>query len=294
MSLTSQIGSSDGSFKLSQKIVAALAEKFAFKFEDGWDTISSRPVESILKRIKRDKRRANPTSAIKHARTGFSYFTQKERPVCQAAHPEATFGELSRYVSEKWKALTPEKLAEFKAMEAADKIRYQEERATMLATNPVVATETAPVSEETAPVKEKKAKVAKATPVAVTATAESSAPVSAPKAKAVKAVKASKEAKEAKVVEAVEAPVVAVPAPTATPAVAAVVTTTVVESKPTKPKSAKKDVSVEVKPIIAAVAAVVEAKAVKADKPTKATATSDVKPVVKAVAAPKASKSVKA
>ena len=292
MSLTSQIGSSDGSFKLSQKIVAALAEKFAFKFEDGWDTISSRPVESILKRIKRDKRRANPTSAIKHARTGFSYFTQKERPVCQAAHPEATFGELSRYVSEKWKALTPEKLAEFKAMEAADKIRYQEERATMLATNPVVATETAPVSEETAPVKEKKAKVAKATPVAVTATAESSAPVSAPKAKAVKAVKASK---EAKVVEAVEAPVVAVPAPTATPAVAAVVTTTVVESKPTKPKSAKKDVSVEVKPIIAAVAAVVvEAKAVKADKPTKATATSDVKPVVKAVAAHKASKSVKA
>ena len=288
MSLTSQIGSSDGSFKLSQKIVAALAEKFAFKFEDGWDTISSRPVESILKRIKRDKRRANPTSAIKHARTGFSYFTQKERPVCQAAHPEATFGELSRYVSEKWKALTPEKLAEFKAMEAADKIRYQEERATMLATNPVVATEAATVSEETAPVKEKKAKVAKAAPVAAavaTAVSSAPAPVSAPKVKSVKA------SKEAKAVEAIAAPVVAAPAPTATPAVAAVVATTVVESKPTKPKSAKKDVSVEVKPVITAV---VEVKAAKADKPAKATATTEAKPVVKAVAAPKASKPVKA
>ena len=35
MSLTSQIGSSDSAFKLSQKLVSSLAEKFGFKFEKG-------------------------------------------------------------------------------------------------------------------------------------------------------------------------------------------------------------------------------------------------------------------
>ena len=227
MSLTSQIGSSDVSFKLSQKIVSALAEKFAFKFEDGWDTISSRPIESIQKRIRRDKRRANPTSSIKHARTGFSYFTQKERPVCQAEHPEATFGELSRYVSEKWKALSPESLAEFKAMEIEDKVRYQNERAAMLAVVSVSTSETGAVLEE--PVKEKKVKKEKTIPVVV-----SDVLVPVPKVKSAKASKAVK-------VEVVAAA-----------AVTSIPSTLPVEAKTTKPKSAKKEItSTEVKPVVA-------------------------------------------
>ena len=128
MSLTAQIGSSELSFKLSQKLVASLAETFAFSFEDGWNTVSTRTVDNIQKRLKREKRRANPTAAIKHPRTAFSFFTQKQRPVCQAAHPEATFGQLSRFVSEGWKALTPAQMADFKALETADKARYKVDR----------------------------------------------------------------------------------------------------------------------------------------------------------------------
>jgi len=169
MSLTSQISSTEVSFKLSQKIVSALAEKFSFKFEDGWTAVSNRPIDLIQKRLRREKRRANPASAVKHARTAFSFFTQKQRPVSQTAHPEASFGQLSRYVSEAWKALTPEQMVEFKTLEIADKERYQKERAAVLAALPVegeavaVTTPTETVAE---PVKEKKVRKAKSAEVA--------------------------------------------------------------------------------------------------------------------------------
>jgi hypothetical protein len=161
MSLTAKIASSEDTFKLSQKIVSALADKFSFKFEDGWNTISSRPVDTIQKRIRREKRRANPTSSIKHARTAFSFFTQKQRPLSQAAHPEASFGQLSRYVSEAWKALTPAQMAEYKTLENADKERYQKERSEVLSNMPAVVGDATPVEEVAEPVKEKKVRKAK-------------------------------------------------------------------------------------------------------------------------------------
>jgi len=267
MSLTSQIGSTDVAFKLTQKIVSALAEKFGFKFEDGWDVISSRPVENIQKRLKREKRRSNPASAIKHSRTAFSYYTQRSRPLCQAAHPEATFGQLSRYVSEAWKALTPAQMDEFKAMEAADKIRYQNERAALAsATPPAVDGTLATLEEE--PVKEKKVKkekATKATTPTATASASTPAPVTAPapvsatpKVEKVKSAKASKS----------PAPAAVVVAPVVVPAVAA--PTPVAEAKSAKVKAAKKDVAAVVaektKEVVAPVAvkAAPKAKAVKA------------------------------
>jgi len=192
MSLTSQISSTEVSFKLSQKIVSALAEKFSFKFEDGWTAVSNRPIDLIQKRLRREKRRANPASAVKHARTAFSFFTQKQRPVSQTAHPEASFGQLSRYVSEAWKALTPEQMVEFKTLEIADKERYQKERAAVLAALPgegeaVAVTTTETVAE---PVKEKKVRKAKSAEGAKTVVepvAATPAPASAKKAKTPKA-----------------------------------------------------------------------------------------------------------
>jgi len=288
MSLTSQIGSSELAFKLSQKIVSALAEKFAFKFEDGWDTISSRPIENIQKRLKRDKRRANPTSSIKHQRTAFSFWTRLHRPVCQAAHPEATFGQLSRYVSEAWKALTPEKMAEFKELENQDKIRYQTERAALLAATPADGSVAVPAAAE--PVKEKKVKAkAKAvtTPVAEAKTVEVVKPTSAGKVKSAKPAKAAAAAAPA-------APATTEPAATET-------------TKPAKVKSAKKEVEAATPAAPAAPAAAPVEKAAKPAKPTKAAptpaaaaaapaATPAAAPVkvAKPASAPKAAKAVKA
>ena len=250
MSLTAQIGSSEATFKLSQKIVSSLAEKFSFKFEDGWATVSSRTLENIQKRLKRDKRRANPASSIKHPRTAFSFFTQKQRPLSQAAHPEATFGQLSRFVSEAWKLLTPEQMASFKSLELADKERYQVERATVLATaasTPAAEVAEAPVAVESAKVKKVrnvKVKTEEAVaPVAAPAAAVEAAPASAKKAKTPKAVATPAAAP----VEAAAAPVEAAPAKkvktpkaAATPAAeAAPVEAKPAEVKAPKPASAK-------------------------------------------------------
>ena len=250
MSLTAQIGSSDVAFKLTQKVVASLAEKFGFKFEDGWDTISTRTIENIQKRMKREKRRANPTSSIKHPRTSFSFFTQRQRPVSQAAHPTASFGELSRFVSEAWKALTPEQMAEYKALETSDKLRYQTERDALLAATPAaVSSESVEV---VAPVKAKKAKTPKAESVVVVA------PVVAAPAKEEKP-KSAKSAKPAKV-----------KAPVATEAAPVTATAPVVEE--TKAAKAPKAKKTEAKPAVAVEAvvakeAVVVAKEAKASKP---------------------------
>lgn len=241
MSLTAQIGSSDVAFKLTQKVVASLAEKFSFKFEDGWNTISSRTVENIQKRIKRAKRLANPASSIKHPRTAFSFFTQKQRPVSQAAHPTASFGELSRFVSEAWKSLTPEQMADFKALETADKARYQVERTAVLAAAPAAEAVVAESSSESeAPAKKEKKVKAPKTPKAAEA-----APVAAAPAP-VAAEKKVKSAKAAKVAPATAAPATPAPAPVA-------------EVKAAKaPKSAKK---AEAAPATPAPVAVAEVKA---------------------------------
>ena len=249
MSLTAQIGSSEVAFKLSQKIVSALAEKFSFKFEDGWSTVSTRTLENIQKRLKREKRRTNPTSSIKHPRTAFSFFTQKQRPVSQVAHPEATFGQLSRFVSEAWKALTPEKMAEFKALETVDKERYQVERAAVLANlsaNPVASEQVVVADEpESAPAKKTKAKTPKAVEATPVAPVAEATPAKATKAKTPKA-KVDAVAPVATPVEAVAetakpASVKKVKAPKSAEAStpAPVEVAPVVEAKPAKVASAK-------------------------------------------------------
>lgn len=272
MSLTAQIASSDSSFKLSQTLVASLAEKFGFKFEDGWSTVSTRTVDNVQKRLKRARRRANPASQVKHPRTAFSFFTQQQRPVEAGKHKDATFGQLSRFVSEAWKALTPVQLQTFKEMEAKDKARYQTERAAALdaaavaaaaAPAPATSTDASAPTEVAAvdskPKKERKAKAAAAPAV-----------VAAPAATDAKSAKPAKSVKAPKAVAATDAPAAA-PAPAvAAPAAA--------ESKPAKavkaPKAAKAETSVAATPAAAAPVAAVAvaatpAKAAKAPKVAK-------------------------
>ena len=261
MSLTAQIGSSEVAFKLTQKVVASLAEKFGFSFEAGWETISTRTVDNIQKRMKRDKRRANPTSSIKHPRTSFSFFTQRQRPISQAAHPAATFGELSRFVSEAWKALTPEQMAEYKALETSDKLRYQTERDALLAATPAASEVAVPVvaeaSEVAAPAKAKKAKTPKAEAAVAPAAAVVATPAKEDKPKSAKSSKSK-------------------PSTPVAPVVAAVVAAE--EAKPAKAPKAKKTeakpVEVVAEPVVAKAAketkAPKEAKAPKTPKAVKA------------------------
>lgn len=218
MSLTSLIAQSDSAFKLSQKLVQALAEKFAFKFEDGWATVSSRSLENVQKRLKRERRRNNPLSKVKKPRTAFSFFTQTHRPVVQKANPNATFGELSRLVSADWKKLGEADMKKYKDMEAADKARYQGERQSVQASaaEATPAADAAPVA-VAAP--SKPAKAPKAAKKAEAAAPAAAAPVA--EAKPAKAAKASKKADAPAPAAAAAAPVAATPAAEAKPAKAA-------------------------------------------------------------------------
>jgi hypothetical protein len=255
MSLTALIGSTDASFKLTQKLVAALAEKFSFKFEDGWSTVSTRSVDNVQKRLKRERRRANPAASVKHPRTAFSFFTQHQRPIEAGKHKDATFGQLSRFVSEAWKALTPIQLQSYKDMEAKDKARYQTERAAAIAAAPVQVAVSAPVADaEAAPVtdaKPKKERKAKAVaPVAVAVVTPAATPVTE-----------AKPSKDAKAPKAAKAPVAAV-APATIPTA---------EAKAPKAAKAPKTAATPVAATTAATtAAAPPAKAAKAPKAAKA------------------------
>ena len=152
MSTSSQIRASEGNFKLAQKIVTALSEKYSFDFNEGWEVLSNRSVDNLTRMFRRERRRNDPLAQVKKPRTAFSFFTQERRPKVQTANPTAGFGDLSRLVSSEWKSITDKERAHFKSMEEKDKSRYQTERTRVLAevaanaessTNPT--TESAPV-----------------------------------------------------------------------------------------------------------------------------------------------------
>lgn len=161
MSTSSQIRASEGNFKLAQKLVTALSEKYSFDFAEGWEVVSNRSVENLTRMFRRERRRNDPLAQVKKPRTAFSFFTQERRPKVQAANPSAGFGDLSRLVSAEWKKLSDKDRAKFKSMEDKDKSRYQTERTRVLAevaasTEATSTTEATPVAETPAATPAKK------------------------------------------------------------------------------------------------------------------------------------------
>ena len=129
MALTAQIRSSEATFKLAQRLVDSLSERFSFNKDDAWNHVSSMSVEAINRKMRKERRKANPASQVKKPRTAFSFFTQQQRPLIQSKNPTAKFGDLSRLVSNEWKALTEAQMKDFKEREAADRARYDTELA---------------------------------------------------------------------------------------------------------------------------------------------------------------------
>lgn len=152
MSTSSQIRASEGNFKLAQKIVTALSEKYSFDFNEGWEVLSNRSVDNLTRMFRRERRRNDPLAQVKKPRTAFSFFTQERRPKVQTANPTAGFGDLSRLVSAEWKSITDKERTRFKSMEEKDKSRYQTERTRVLAEVAANAESTSTTTTESAPV----------------------------------------------------------------------------------------------------------------------------------------------
>ena len=152
MSISSQIRASEGNFKLAQKIVTALSEKYSFEFNEGWEVLSNRSVDNLTRMFRRERRRNDPLAQVKKPRTAFSFFTQERRPKVQTANPNAGFGDLSRLVSAEWKKLSDKERSRFKSMEDKDKSRYQTERTRVLAEVAANAESASTTTTESAPV----------------------------------------------------------------------------------------------------------------------------------------------
>jgi hypothetical protein len=152
MSISSQIRASEGNFKLAQKIVTALSEKYSFEFNEGWEVLSNRSVDNLTRMFRRERRRNDPLAQVKKPRTAFSFFTQERRPKVQTANPNAGFGDLSRLVSAEWKSISDKERTRFKSMEEKDKSRYQTERTRVLAEVAANAESASTTTTESAPV----------------------------------------------------------------------------------------------------------------------------------------------
>jgi hypothetical protein len=133
MSCSNLIRSSESSFSLTQKLITSLAEKFNFSAEDAWSHVSTNTIVQLQKRFKKQKKANNPLSSIKKPRTSFSFFTKNQRVEIAKKHPKASFGELSKLVSQAWKKLSDKDMKTYKNMEIEDKTRYEKDKCELLA-----------------------------------------------------------------------------------------------------------------------------------------------------------------
>ena len=223
MSFNSKLRQNEATFKLVRQVVEHVCTTNNLQFATVWPTVSTKECEHYERHFRRERRKNDPLRDVKKVRTAFSYFTQEQRPLITAKHPDLPFGEVSKLVGQQWASLDQTTRAKYQTEEAKDKTRYEGDRQAIMqdiamraASNvPAIAEAVIPTTpaKRAAPKRVVKAAAAVAAPVVSAAT-----PAKRGGKKAVAAAVAAP-------VVAVAAPVVAEVAPVvaaaATPAVAA-------------------------------------------------------------------------
>lgn len=222
MSFNSKLRQSEATFKLVRQVVEHLCTTNNLQFATVWPTVSSKDCEHYERHFRRERRKNDPLKDVKKVRTAFSFFTQEQRPLISAKHPDLPFGDVSKLVGQQWASLDQATRAKYQAEEAKDKTRYEGERqvimrdiATRAADNvPTIAEAVIPSpAKRAAPAKRvaKAAAATTATPVATTTpVVEVVAPVATAPAK-----RGGKKAAAAPATVPAPVAAVAVPAPVA-------------------------------------------------------------------------------
>lgn len=200
MSFNSKLRQNEATFKLVRQVVEHVCTTNNLQFATVWPTVSTKDCEHYERHFRRERRKNDPLRDVKKIRTAFSFFTQEQRPLITAKHPELPFGEVSKLVGQQWASLDQTTRAKYQSEEAKDKTRYEGERqaimqdiATRAAANvPAIAEAVIPASapsKRAAPAKRAaKASVPPvvaevATPVAATPVVTPAVEVAAPPAK---------------------------------------------------------------------------------------------------------------
>ena len=155
VTFNSHLRSAQENFKTTVKMLHHLADNLeGVEFSTLWELVSSKPEEHYSRHFRRENKRNNPLADVKRPRTAYSFFTQEQRNDISAKHSDKSFGEVSKLVAAAWNALSEKKRAPYKKREAADKERYEAEKAAILAAAPAQAETTTEAPVEAAPVEE--------------------------------------------------------------------------------------------------------------------------------------------
>ncbi|KAK3180341.1 Non-histone chromosomal protein 6 [Lecanicillium sp. MT-2017a] len=75
------------------------------------------------------KRSKKDPNAPKRGLSAYMFFANEQRENVREENPDATFGEVGKRLGERWKALSDKQRAPYEAKAAADKKRYEDEKA---------------------------------------------------------------------------------------------------------------------------------------------------------------------
>ncbi|KAF2135619.1 uncharacterized protein K452DRAFT_313839 [Aplosporella prunicola CBS 121167] len=81
------------------------------------------------KATKADGKRKKDPNAPKRGLSAYMFFANEQRESVRTENPGIKFGEVGKMLGEKWKALSEKQRAPYEAKAAADKKRYEDEKA---------------------------------------------------------------------------------------------------------------------------------------------------------------------
>ena len=78
---------------------------------------------------KKTTRKKKDPNAQKRSLSAYMFFANENRDIVRAENPGISFGQVGRLLGEKWKALSTEDKTPYENKAAADKKRYEKEKA---------------------------------------------------------------------------------------------------------------------------------------------------------------------
>lgn len=128
MSFSPKLRQSESHYKLVRQVVQFICDNNGLTFANVWSSISPRDCDYFDRHFRRERRRNDPLNGVKKHRTAFSFFTQEHRPKITEQNATLPFGEVSKLVGQRWAALDTESKEKYRALERADKERFETER----------------------------------------------------------------------------------------------------------------------------------------------------------------------
>ncbi|RKU41661.1 Non-histone chromosomal protein 6 [Coniochaeta pulveracea] len=81
------------------------------------------------KPVKRGKKQVKKEGQPKRGLSAYMFFANEQRDNVREENPGVTFGQVGKILGERWKALSEKQRAPYDAKAAADKKRYEDEKA---------------------------------------------------------------------------------------------------------------------------------------------------------------------